>query len=158
MYRFIIAVAVFLFVGVALVVHSIVAHAEPMAPNVQEKPAVQMPPTKPPNPPIMLPPGFTNQRPYGQIFPIRKQLTCNDTEVIQLAAKHQYKEKPIMMGQIRNAMGVTTMITMLYVNKQTRAFSIIEHTVNGISCILTSGHELDYIYDYDWLNPSGRPF
>ena len=63
-----------------------------------------------------------------------------------------------MMGQIRNAMGVTTMITMLYVNKQTRAFSIIEHTVNGISCILTSGHELDYIYDYDWLNPSGRPF
>jgi hypothetical protein len=158
MYRFIIAVAVFLFVGVALVVHSIVAHAEPMAPNVQEKPAVQMPPTKPPNPPIMLPPGFTNQRPYGQIFPIRKQLTCNDTKVIQLAAKHQYKETPIMMGQIRNAMGVTTMITMLYVNKQTRAFSIIEHTVNGISCILTSGHELDYIYDYDWLNPSGRPF
>ena len=92
MYRFIIAVAVFLFVGVALVVHSIVAHAAHAEPNVQEKPSVQMPPTKPPNPPIIHPPGFNMQRQYGQIFPIRKQLTCNDTEVIQLAAKHQYKE------------------------------------------------------------------
>ena len=140
------------------VIHVMVVHAESAEPNVQEKPNVQMPPTKPPNPPIMIPPGFKKQRPYGQIFPIRKQLTCNDTEVVQLAAKHQYKEEPIMMGQIRNAMGVTTMITMLYVNKQTGSFSIIEHTVNGISCILTSGHELNYIYDYDWLNPSGQPF
>lgn len=100
-------------------------------------------PGTPPIPPIPKNSG----RPYGMIFPMNKNIQCNDTPVVENAMKHIYKEDPMMMGMVRNQHGMAQMIMVLYVNPQSRSYTIIEHSVSGVSCLLTSGFEFDYHYD-----------
>lgn len=111
--------------------------------------------TKPATPPIPAVPRNSG-RPYGMIFPMTKTLECNDTGVLTNAMENIYKEAPMMMGLVRNKHGMAQMIMVLYVNPQSRAYTIVEHSVSGMSCILTSGHEFDYHYD-SIFGPEGDP-
>ena len=118
--------------------------------NIQKEPPILEKPSTPAFPT----PRF--QRPHGTVFQMNKRLTCNDTDVVENAMENVYKEIPITMGLVRNQMGVATMATIVYVNPKTRAYSIVEHSISGISCILTSGYEFNYHYDYDIFDQGSR--
>lgn len=98
---------------------------------------------KPETPPIPAVPENSG-RPYGMIFPMTKNIQCNDTQVVENAMEHIYNEAPMMLGMVRNKHGMAQMIMVLYVNPQSRSYTIVEHSVSGVSCLLTSGHEFDY--------------
>jgi hypothetical protein len=107
-----------------------------------------------PSTPAFPTPGM--QRPHGAMFQMTKRLTCNDTDVVENAMKNIYNESPLTLGLVRNSMGVATMATIIYVNPKTRSYSIVEHSISGISCIITSGFEFDYKYNYDIFDQGSR--
>jgi len=72
---------------------------------------------KPETPPIPAVPENSG-RPYGMIFPMTKNIQCNDTQVVENAMEHIYNEAPMMLGMVRNKHGMAQMIMVLYVNPQ----------------------------------------
>ena len=107
------------------------------------------------NPPEKVPPVVRRgQRPYGAIFKLPKQVTCNDTPVVEKFITEGYKEIPFTIGVAKNKMAVVTTIFMVYVHPKTRAFSIVEHSSTGISCILAEGTELELMGDPNIINPN----
>ena len=107
------------------------------------------------NPPEKVPPVVRRgQRPYGAIFKLPKQVTCNDTPVVEKFITEGYKEIPFTIGVARNKMAIITNIFMVYVHPRTRAFSIVEHSSTGISCILAEGTELELMGDPNIINPN----
>jgi hypothetical protein len=102
-----------------------------------------------------LPPSVNRgQRPYGAIFQLSKPVTCNDTAIVEQFITKIYKEIPITIGVARNQMAVITTIFMVYVNPRTRAFSFVEHTATGISCILAEGTELELMNNPNIIGPN----
>ena len=63
-----------------------------------------------------------NGRPYGQIFQMVKYLTCNDTPVVKNYLKNKFGEQPFTYGMNYNMMGVSSMITVMYVNPLSRTY------------------------------------
>ena len=86
-----------------------------------------------------------NGRPYGQIFQMVKYLTCNDTPVVKNYLKNKYGEEPFTYGMNYNMMGVSTMLTVMYVNPLSRTFSVVENSATGLSCIVGQGVFFDYV-------------
>ena len=95
-------------------------------------------------------------RPYGQIFQMMKQMMCNDTEVVNSYIKDKFCEQPYTYGLNNNMKGVSSMMTIVYVNPMSRTFSIVEHSAAGMSCILGQGMTFEYL-DQDLLNMQ-KPF
>ena len=79
------------------------------------------------------------ERPYGQVFQMMKPMSCNDTKVIKEFIKGNGNEDPLAFGLNYNYMGYPNLLTTIYVNPQMQTFSIVEHTANGLSCILGQG-------------------
>ena len=79
------------------------------------------------------------ERPYGQVFQMMKPMSCNDTKVIKDYIKGSANEDPLAYGINYNYMGFPNLLTTLYINPQMQTFSIVEHTSNGLSCILGQG-------------------
>ena len=44
-----------------------------------------------------------------------------------------------------NMMGVSTMLTVMYVNPLSRTFSVVENSATGLSCIVGQGVFFDYV-------------
>lgn len=88
-----------------------------------------------PPPKIELP----TERPYGQVFQMMKPMSCNDTKVVKEYIKGNANEDPLAFGLNYNYMGYPNLLTTIYVNPQMQTFSIVEHTPNGLSCILGQG-------------------
>ena len=86
-----------------------------------------------------------NGRPYGQIFQMVKYLTCNDTPVVKNYLKNKYGEEPFTYGMNYNMMGISTMLTVMYVNPLSRTFSVVENSATGLSCIVGQGVFFDYV-------------
>jgi hypothetical protein len=68
-----------------------------------------------------------------------KPMSCNDTKVIKDYIKGSANEDPLAYGINYNYMGFPNLLTTLYINPQMQTFSIVEHTSNGLSCILGQG-------------------
>ena len=113
-----------------------------------EEPAAETPPKK--VPPVVQ----RGQRPYGAIFQMNKRVTCNDTVVVEKFITEGYQEIPLTIGVVKNKMAVVTTIFMVYVHPRTRAFSIVEHSATGISCILAEGIELELMGDSNIIDPN----
>ena len=86
-----------------------------------------------------------NGRPYGQIFQMVKYLTCNDTPVVKNYLKNKFGEQPFTYGMNYNMMGVSSMITIMYVNPMSRTYSVVENSASGLSCIVGQGVFFDYV-------------
>ena len=86
-----------------------------------------------------------NGRPYGQIFQMVKYLTCNDTPVVKNYLKNKFGEQPFTYGMNYNMMGVSSMITVMYVNPLSRTYSVVENSASGLSCIVGQGVFFDYV-------------
>ena len=86
-----------------------------------------------------------NGRPYGQIFQMVKYLTCNDTPVVKNYLKNKFGEQPFTYGMNYNMMGVSSMITVMYVNPMSRTYSVVENSASGLSCIVGQGVFFDYV-------------
>ena len=106
-----------------------------------------------PSPPQVVPPpeGIQPGRPHGQIFTMHKVMQCNDSEVVENYIKNKFGQLPYTWGLNYNQMGIATMLTVIYVNPQTRTFSIIEHNTQKLSCILGTGQSFD-LMDEELLN------
>ena len=131
-------------------------NAQQALPGPPEQPPQVFKPAKPETPVFPKPTFRVQVRPHGTIFQVNKRLTCNDTDVVENAIKNIYKEVPLTLGLVRNQMGVAKMVTILYVNPKTKAYTIVEHAINGISCIITSGQEFSYKYNYDIFDQGSR--
>ena len=79
------------------------------------------------------------KRPYGQIFQMMKPMSCNDTKVVKDFIKGKSNEDPLAFGLNYNYMGQPNLLTTIYVNPVMNTFSIVEHTADGLSCILGQG-------------------
>lgn len=121
-----------------------------------EQPPQVSKPVKPETPAFPKPMFRVQARPHGTIFQVNKRLECNDTDVMENAIENIYKEIPLTFGLVRNRMGAATMITILYVNPKTKAYTIVEHASSGVSCIITSGQEFSYKYNYDIFDQGSR--
>jgi hypothetical protein len=66
-------------------------------------------------------------------------MSCNDTKVVKEYIKGNANEDPLAFGLNYNYMGYPNLLTTIYVNPQMQTFSIVEHTPNGLSCILGQG-------------------
>lgn len=84
-------------------------------------------------------------RSFGQVYQMMKPMTCNDTEVVENYILHKFGEKPFTYGLNYNIMGAANILTVVYVNPQSRSFSIVEHGAMGQSCILGQGLSYEYL-------------
>ena len=90
------------------------------------------------------------QRPYGMPFRVNIPVLCNDSKVVDDYLTQQHKEMIISYGVKLEAgrnMGVVQITVAIYANPQTRTFSIVHHTLSGVSCIITSGNDFDIQID-----------
>ena len=68
-----------------------------------------------------------------------KPMSCNDTKVVKEYIKGNANEDPLAFGLNYNYMGQPNLLTTIYVNPVMNTFSIVEHTADGLSCILGQG-------------------
>jgi hypothetical protein len=110
--------------------------AEEVPPRIQVPevtPRIQVPEV---TPRIQVP----KDRPYGNVFHVTKRLMCNDTPVVDEYILNNFGQVPQEFGMLlKDAMGNYGMITAVYVNPQTKTFSIIERAAQGLSCIVSTG-------------------
>jgi len=85
---------------------------------------------------------------------MRKQLQCNDSEVIDNYLLKSLGQQPYTWGLNFNQMGIAHMLTIVYVNPQTRSFSIVEHNTLKLACIIGTGQSFDYL-NFELMDPSG---
>ena len=91
---------------------------------------------EPPKPKIQIP----KERPYGSVFWVQKSMMCNDTPVVSEYIYNNFGQVATDFGLLlKDAMGGYGMLTAIYVNSQTKTFSIVEQAAQGVSCIVSSG-------------------
>ena len=96
----------------------------------------------------------TKDRPHGQIFTAHKPMQCNDTDVVENYVKNKFGQVPFTWGLNYNPMGSPNLITIIYINPMTRSFSVVEHNVHKVSCIVNTGESFGYVDET--LLQSGR--
>ena len=99
-------------------------------------------------------PGITKDRPHGQIFTAHKPMQCNDTDVVENYVKNKFGQVPFTWRLNYNPMGSPNLITIIYINPMTRSFSVVEHNVHKVSCIVNTGESFGYVDET--LLQSGR--
>ena len=97
---------------------------------------------------------ITPNRAHGQIFTAHKPMQCNDTDVVKNYLKNSFGQVPFTWGLNYNPMGAAVMLTTIYVNPVSLSFSVVEHSVQEVSCIVNTGQAFGYVDDT--LLSSGR--
>tara|TARA_R100001377_G_scaffold46396_1_gene26618 strand:- start:1998 stop:2384 length:387 start_codon:yes stop_codon:yes gene_type:complete len=88
-------------------------------------------------PPILQIP---EKRAYGTVFWVQKSMMCNDTPVVSEYVYNNFGQVPTDFGLLlKDPMGNYGMLTAIYVNPQTKTFSIVEQAAQGVSCIVSAG-------------------
>jgi len=98
--------------------------------------------------PILPPPPETQQevRPYGQAFLLPKNVICNDSKVMyKLLKSEPQPQVPIFSGLIQTSQGNVTMMAQIFIDRKNRKFSIVESSVEGISCVISAGFDFDIL-------------
>ena len=88
-------------------------------------------------------PDVAPERVYGQPLQIPIHLICNDSKVIHEYLKNDNQQVPVIIGFKNNQHGVKNLMYQIYVNPETKRFSIVQHTTGGYSCFLGTGGEFD---------------
>ena len=80
------------------------------------------------------------KRAYGTVFWVQKTMMCNDTPVVSEYVYTNFGQVATDFGLLlKDPMGNYGMLTAIYVNPQTKTFSIVEQAAQGVSCIVSSG-------------------
>ena len=80
------------------------------------------------------------KREYGTVFWVQKSMMCNDTPVVAEYVLTNFGQVPTDFGLLlKDPMGNYGMVTAVYVNPQTKTFSIVEQAAQGVSCIVSAG-------------------
>jgi len=88
-------------------------------------------------PPILEVP---EKRAYGTVFWVQKSMMCNDTPVVSEYVYTNFGQVATDFGLLlKDPMGNYGMLTAIYVNPQSKTFSIVEQAAQGVSCIVSSG-------------------
>ena len=98
--------------------------------------------------PILTPPQETQQnvRPHGQPFLLAKNVICNDSKVMyDLLKSEPGSQVPIFSGLIKTPQGEVTIMAQIFINKENHKFSIVESSVEGISCVISAGFDFDIL-------------
>ena len=85
-----------------------------------------------------------NVRPYGRAFMSPTDVICNNSKVIyNLLKSEPGPQVPIFFGLIRTPQGDVTKMAQIFIDKENLKFSIVESSVEGISCIISAGFDFD---------------
>ena len=98
--------------------------------------------------PILTPPQETQQnvRPHGQAFMLAKNVICNDSKVMyDLLKSEPGPQVPIFSGLIKSPQGEVTIMAQIFIDKENHKFSIVESSVEGISCVISAGFDFDIL-------------
>jgi len=98
--------------------------------------------------PILTPPPETQQevRPHGQAFLLPKNVICNDSKVMyDLLKSEPGSQVPIFSGLIKTPQGEVTIMAQIFIDKENHKFSIVESSVEGISCVISAGFDFDIL-------------
>ena len=98
--------------------------------------------------PILTPAPETQEevRPYGQAFLLPKHVICNDSKVMYKLLKSEPEPQvPIFSGLIQTSQGNVTMMAQIFIDRKNRKFSIVESSVEGISCVISAGFDFDIL-------------
>ena len=112
--------------------------------------------------PILTPPQETQQnvRPHGQAFMLAKNVICNDSKVMyDLLKSEPGPQVPIFSGLIRTPQGEVTMMAQIFIDKENHKFSIVESSVEGISCVISAGFDFDilpHLHEGEFQRGSGQ--
>jgi hypothetical protein len=80
------------------------------------------------------------KRAYGTVFWVQKSMMCNDTPVVSEYVYTNFGQVATDFGLLlKDPMGNYGMLTAIYVNPQSKTFSIVEQAAQGVSCIVSSG-------------------
>ena len=87
---------------------------------------------------------FQDVRPYGRAFRSTTDVICNNSKVMyNLLKSEPGPQVPIFFGLIRTPQGDVTKMAQIFIDKENRKFSIVESSVEGISCIISAGFDFD---------------
>ena len=112
--------------------------------------------------PILTPPQETQQnvRPHGQAFMLAKSVICNDSKVMyDLLKSEPGSQVPIFSGLIKTPQGEVTMMAQIFIDKKNNKFSIVESSVEGISCVISAGFDFDilpHLHEGEFQKGSGQ--
>ena len=112
--------------------------------------------------PILTPPPETQQevRPHGEAFLLPKNVICNDSKVMyDLLKSEPGPQVPIFSGLIKNPQGEVTMMAQIFIDKENHKFSIVESSVEGISCVISAGFDFDilpHLHEGEFQKGSGQ--
>ena len=98
--------------------------------------------------PILTPPPETQQevRPHGEAFLLPKNVICNDSKVMyDLLKSEPGAQVPIFSGLIKTPQGEVTIMAQIFIDKENHKFSIVESSVEGISCVISAGFDFDIL-------------
>ena len=98
--------------------------------------------------PILTPPQETKQevRPYGQAFLLEKNVICNNSKAMyDLLKSEPGPQTPVFSGLIKTPQGNVTMMAQIFIDKENGKFSIVESSVEGISCVISAGFDFDIL-------------
>ena len=101
-----------------------------------------------------------NVRPYGQAFLLPKNVICNDSKVMyDLLKSEPGPQVPIFSGLIKTPQGNVTMMAQIFIDKKNNKFSIVESSVEGISCVISAGFDFDilpHLHEGEFQKGSGQ--
>ena len=112
--------------------------------------------------PILTPPPETQQevRPHGQAFLLPKNVICNDSKVMyDLLKSEPGSQVPIFSGLIKTPQGEVTIMAQIFIDKENHKFSIVESSVEGISCVISAGFDFDilpHLHEGEFQKGSGQ--
>ena len=98
--------------------------------------------------PIPTPKQETQQavRPHGEAFLLAKNVICNDSKVMyDLLKSEPGAQVPIFSGLIKTPQGEVTIMAQIFIDKENGKFSIVESSVEGISCVISAGFDFDIL-------------
>jgi len=98
--------------------------------------------------PILTPQQETQQavRPHGQAFMLAKNVICNDSKAMyDLLKSEPDPQVPIFSGLIKSPQGEITIMAQIFIDKENGKFSIVESSVEGISCVISAGFDFDVL-------------
>ena len=103
---------------------------------------------EPPKAEIPVSPQRQAQRPYGMPVQIPISVICNDSKVIHSYIKEQHGEMVVAYGFKETKMNIAQIVVQIYVNPKTRKFTIVQHGIKGISCVILNGTDFDINFKY----------
>ncbi len=92
------------------------------------------------------PPEQMGKRPPGVTFRLAMPIVCNDSDIIHNYLTKQHKQLMVFYGIKESSMATAQVIISTWVNPKTKEFTIIQQSIQGISCIIGTGS--DFIIDF----------